>query len=231
VATKTLTQLRSSVRTLYGDADGVTATDAEVDLWLQDGVDRVLAECPWINVVLDSSEALTTDAVGAAYFPTHSIQQVYSVEVLKSDGVTYNRLVNVHAGRLNWQNWSTTNKDEIVGYYMDGTRIEFFPKYLSLSLTVRLVYASDSIGAAFPTVAGNTLPAYFPRLGEEAAIRHAVSRLHARDNNFEAANFIDSDVNNYLMRLRISHNRPERGETISLYNRDEYVLDAGSGAD
>ncbi len=231
MSAKTLAQLRSSVRTLYGDSDGVTATDAEVDGWLKDGVDRVLEDCPWINVVLDATEALTTDAAGGVQLAaTFNVGQIYSVEMRQSDGVSFIRLVSVHPGMLNNTDMDLTTSDGISGYYFDGTRIEFYPHFRSQSCTVRVVYSSDSIGSAFPTDPANALPAYFPRPGEEAAIRHAVAQLHSRDNNFEAAAFINQDVENWIRKCLIQHNRTERGEPLTVYNRDHYMLDADPSA-
>lgn len=221
MSVKTLTELRRSVRTLYGDPDGVTATDTEVDDLLKDGVNRVLADCPWLYVQLDSTEALTTDAVGGALLSNHNIGQMYSVEI--DDGSSsWRRLQNVQPGLMNIDLTEVTTVTGIIGYYMDGHRIQFYPMYRSGNLTIRILYSSGSIGAQFPSVAGNALPVGFPPAAEEAAIRHAVARLHMRDNNFEAAGFIDGDAQQWILKLHVLHNRPERGETLRVYDRDYY---------
>jgi len=225
VASKTLLQMRASVRILYGDSDGVTATDAECDSFLKDGVNRVLADCPWLLVTLDATEAITTDVLGGiALASTFNIEQVYSVEIQRSDS-TWQRLENVHPGRLNSNLFDITSVNQVAGYYMDGHRITLFPMLRSTAATVRILYSSNSIGSAFPTASGDPLPPQIPVAAEEAAIRHAVARLHMRDNNFEAAQFIDGDVETWIQKIKVAHNRPERGEVLTVWNPDAYSLE------
>lgn len=218
---KTLTELRASVRTLYGDPDGITATDDEVDSLLQDGVVRVLHDCPWINVTLDADEDLTTDASGAASL-THNVEQMYSVEVERVSG-RWERIENVHPGVLNVNVYDVTSVDSITGYYLDGNRIQFYPMYRSDDITIRFVYSSN--GFTVPANPADTLGTSIPVAAEEAAIRHAVARLHTRDNNLEAAAFVDQDCEGWIQRLKVQHNRPERGESITVYDRTAYSLE------
>ena len=79
---KTLTELRLSVRSLYGDYEGVTAVDAEVDMYLKDGINRILDRCPWMLI---SNPELVTAAVlnasGSVRLDSQFIAQMQLVEV------------------------------------------------------------------------------------------------------------------------------------------------------
>ncbi len=231
MSAKTLSELRTSVRTLYGDPSGLTATDAEVDLFLKDGINRVLERCPWILSVLVSDQSVTTDAVGGVALPsTINLAQIYSVEVKATTDTTYKQLGPAHAGLLAETEVTASVPSEIAGYYLDGHRINFFPLYRSGTLHLRISYADNSIGSSFPSSAGSSLPTSIPVPAEEAAVVWAISRLHARDNNFEGATFMVNDFEGRIIDLTANHNRPQRGSVLTPYQSDHYLLDAGQDA-
>ena len=234
MANKTLTELRAAVLAYYGDVDGVTADASsgttEVDIFLKDGVNLVLSRCPWILVLAPTTATLTTDAVGAAILSVENVEQMWSVEVLDSTG-DYRLLQPGHAGKFaNPEYIVTDTVDQIAEYVLDGNRIQFYPVYKSDSVDVRLTFSDNAIGTGFPSSGSSKLPTSIPTQAEDAAVLYAVQKLHERDNNFEAAAFIARDVESRIVMLNATHNRPQRGRNVVVFNEDEYVLDANDGA-
>ena len=113
---------------------------------------------------------------------------------------------------------------------MENGRITLYPYFRNGTISLRLTYGSNSIGASFPTVAGNTLPTSISIPAEEAAILYAVAKLQARDNEFDAATFIMADFEARVLELVINQNRLQRGSFITAHNPDYYVLDGDSNA-
>lgn len=231
MANKTLSELRTSVRSLYGDEDGVTAVDAEVDLFLKDGVNMVLSRCPWIYVTTPATHNLTTDAMGAAVFDDENIGQSWTIEMRQSDTMSYRLLQPSHAGLFSDPEYIVANSvDEVYEYVLDGNRIQFYPVLESTACVIRTTFASNSIGTGFPTVTSNKLPNNIPVQAEEAAIIYAVQKLNERDNNYEAAAFLRGDFESRMVMLTAEHNRPQRGRVKTVFNEDVYVLDATDDA-
>lgn len=234
MAAKTLALLRSSVRSLYGDYQGLTADDTEVDLHLKDGVNRVLEQCPWIQISIAVEDDLfTTDVFGGFDLGVSGdIAQVFSVEVRPSAGGTYNRLFPVNAGIFGESRDTivATTADQLEGYYLDGNRMSFYPILRSTQIQLRMLCSINNIGSAFPTLVGSLLPNNVPIQAEEAAIRYAVAMLHLRDNNIEAAQTFMTEFSNRVIDLTGNKNRPERGKALQVYQTDTYYLDADSSA-
>lgn len=231
MSSKTLADLRTSVRALYGDIDAITASDIEVDLFLKDGVNVVLSRCPWLFVPAPAVVALTTDAVGSANFATENIGNPHLVEMRQVDAVNYKLLVPGHPGDFaNPENLIGLTSNDAAEYYLDGNRITFYPLLKSLAVTIRLTYSSNSIGASFPVAGGSSLPNSIPVQAEEAAILYAVMRLQQRDDNLPASEFLKLDFEGRIMLLIQEHNRPQRGTVLKPFQTDFYMLDADSNA-
>ena len=230
MGSKTLAELRLSVQSLYGDFEGVTAASAELDLHLKDGVNRVLERCPWVQVSNPEVIGPTAlNAVGSLRMDLQSIAQVQLVELLV-DGI-YRTLVPVQAAFLTDPDAEiATTVNAIVGYFLDSNRVTLYPLFKDGTVTLRITYGSNSIGASFPTAVGNALPASITVPMEEAAILWAVSRLYVRDSEFEAANFIVSDFEGRLRELLINQNRPQRGSYVVAHHPDFYMLDGDPDA-
>ena len=231
MSTKTLADLRTSVRALYGDLEGVTASDTEVDLFLKDGVNVVLSRCPWILVPAAAVISTLTDANGRATVSTEAIGNLYLVELRKTDGVNYRTLRPGHPADFALQEPLVAQTvDEPQEYVLDGAAITVYPLIRSTTITLRLTYATNSIGSGFPTSAGSSMSAAIPVQAEEAAIIYAVMRLHQRDDNWQAAEFLKGDFEGRVVMLTAEHNRPQRGTVLKPYQVDWYQLDAGSDA-
>lgn len=232
MSVKTLAELRTSVRVQYGDSDGVTATDAEVDLLLEDGINRVLDRCPWLVPTLVSGQSITTDVIsGAALTLSADIAQINRVEVKSSTVSTYKRLTPIQFGVFNGQlPYAATTAEELEGYYFDNNRIMFYPPLPSATFDVRFYYGAGTIGSSFPSSAGSSLPASIPVQAEEAGIAWAISRLCARDNDIETAQFWSMEFESRIQRLVDAHNRPQLGEVLQVLNTDNYYLDADPSA-
>lgn len=224
---KTLATMRTSVRALYGDIDGITASDTEVDLFLKDGINVVLNRCHWMYVPTPATVSLTTDLAGGAVFPTQQVGTPHLVEMQQTDTTTYVTLTPSHSGNLSLPNNLYANSaNDITEYYLDGQRITFYPILRSTALVIRMTYASDSIGSLFPTVSGNALPNSIPVQAEEAAIIYAVMRLQQRDDNMPAVEMLRGDLESKIVMLTAQHNRPQRGTALTPFVTDVYFLDA-----
>lgn len=235
MATKTLAQLRTSVKLRYGDSNGVTTSDAELDEYLKEGLNKILLECPWFNGATEvslSNQAITLGKLSVGTI--RSIDQLAYVKIASSSTGTYRLLQTVPFAAFNETDAINTSVDSITGYHLQGGTFYFYPYTVVASgLYVRYLplYNTNTSNTPFPVLTTDTLDATFPDTFDDAVVRWALYELFTKDADGEMADRAKRDFDSIVRSLTIAHNKPQLGEVIVPRQTDFYLLDQGSWFD